>query len=118
MGGEFKNQQGAGWTKYYNDNSGKKIGYKKVWVYVKKMPKKWTPIMKIISSGSIFGYNSKYWTNVHPYNPNSKLGELKDAKYTAFMTKAFKSIRICVGWFVSPICCHFLTSPSLIINLA
>ena len=95
--GENKNQQGAGWTKYFNSNTGKTIGYKKVWLFVNKLKMNWVPVMKIITSSGVFGYNSAYWTTMKMLNSDSPIGELKDAKYRTFITKRFKSIRICVG---------------------
>ena len=53
--------------------------------------------MKIISSSSLFGYKSAYWTNTKTLNPKSPLSQQKDAKYPAFNTFAFSSIRLCIG---------------------
>ena len=95
--GENKNQQGAGWTKYFNSNTGKTIGYKKVWLFVNKEQWNWVPVMKIVTSGSRFGYKSAYWTNTKTLNPKSFWGKLEDAKYPGYMTQPFKTIRMCIG---------------------
>ena len=53
--------------------------------------------MKIISASTVFGFNSKYWTNTDTLNPDSPISEAKDAKYHAFSNAPFRTIRMCVG---------------------
>merc|ERR1712025_659072 len=62
-------EMGAGWTQYFNNNNAKGMKYKKVWLSVALLD--WTPIMKLISSSTVFGYSSKYWTNTATLNPTS-----------------------------------------------
>merc|ERR1712025_67462 len=71
--------------------------YKKVWLSVEKLNINWSPIMKIISTGTTFGYSSKYWTDSRTLNPTSPLSQKKDAKYPAFMKTPFSVIRMCIG---------------------
>ena len=68
-----------------------------VWVYVERRVDNWTPVMKIITAGTLFGYNSEYWTNVKTLNSDSPISEMKDAKYQAFSSAPFQTIRMCVG---------------------
>merc|ERR1712048_1549965 len=90
-------EMGAGWTQYFNNNNAKGMTYKKVWLSVEKLNVNWVPIMKIISTGTTFGYSSKYWTDSRTLNPTSPLSQQKDAKYPAFMTTPFSMIRMCIG---------------------
>merc|ERR1712151_1429378 len=90
-------EMGAGWTEYFNSNSPNKKKYKKVWLFVENLNINWAPVMKIISTGTTFGFSSKYWTDTRTLNPTSSLSQAKDAKYPAFMNKPFTMIRMCVG---------------------
>merc|ERR1712048_472283 len=90
-------EMGAGWTQYFNNNNAKGMTYKKVRLSVEKLNVNWVPIMKIISTGTTFGYSSKYWTDSRTLNPTSPLSQQKDAKYPAFMTTPFSMIRMCIG---------------------
>merc|ERR1712151_1242626 len=88
-------EMGAGWTEYFNSNSPNKKAYKKVWLSVAGL--QWTPVMKIISTGTTFGFSSKYWTDDRTLNNISPPTQAKDAKYAAFNTQRFDTIRMCVG---------------------
>merc|ERR1712151_910847 len=90
-------EMGAGWTEYFNSNVPNKKAYKKVWLFVENLNINWAPVMKIISTGTTFGFSSKYWTDTRTLNPTSSLSQAKDAKYPAFMNKPFTMIRMCVG---------------------
>ena len=57
--------------------------------------------MKIISSSSLFGYKSAYWTNDKTLNPTSPLYQQKDAKYPAFSTASFNMMRMCTNTYQS-----------------
>ena len=89
--------QGAGWTNCFNSNSCKGRQDRQVWIYVEKVVDNWTPVMKIISASTVFGYNSKYWTDSKTLNPDSPISEAKDAKYHTFSSVPFHTIRMCVG---------------------
>merc|ERR1712176_1739789 len=81
----------------FASNSPNKKKYVKVWLSVEKVNINWAVVMKIISSGTTFGYSSKYWTDSRTLNPTSSLTQAKDAKYPAFMKTPFSMIRMCVG---------------------
>jgi hypothetical protein len=93
--GNHKDSVGAGWTK---DFAGKgKIVYKKVWLYVNRVKLPWVNVLKIVKSGTAFGYDSAYWTSSKTLNTKSPIGDTsKDAKYSTFMTTRFNTIRVCV----------------------
>merc|ERR1712151_728212 len=97
-------EMGARWTEYFNSNAPNKKAYKKVWLSVAGL--EWTPIMKIISMGTTFGFSSKYWTDDRTLNPTSSLSELKDAKYPAFNTQSFNSIRMCIDDYRATKCVY------------
>ena len=94
--GNFKDSVGAGRTK---DFAGKgKIVNRKTWLYVNEEKYDFVPILKIVQSGATFGYDSKYWTNTNTLNPKIAFTDkTKDAKYPAFSTVPFSTIRICVN---------------------
>merc|ERR1719174_384229 len=56
----------------------------------------WIPVMKIISTGTTFGFSSTYWTDGRTLNPTSAVTQAKDAKYAAFNQQRFDTIRMCV----------------------
>jgi len=91
-------EMGAGWTEYFNSNTPNKKQYKKVWLSVEKINVNWAPIMKIISTGTTFGYSSSYWTNSKTLNPTIAVSQTtKDAKYPAFNKTPFSMLRMCIG---------------------
>ena len=93
--GNFKDSVGAGWTKDFAGKS--KIVNKQAWVYVNKQQYDFEPIMKIMESKGTFGYDSAYWTNTKTLNAKTSWSDkTKDAKYEAFYTTPFRTIRMCV----------------------
>ena len=54
----------------------------------------WVPIMKIVED-STFGFSSPYWTNNKLLNHGSSLYSEGNAKYAAFLSTPFKTIRMC-----------------------
>merc|ERR1712159_359471 len=94
--GNHKTSVGAGWTK---DWAGKnKVVNRQTWLYVNKEDYDFVPIMKIMESKGTFGYDSAYWTNTKTYNAKvAWTDKSKDAKYEAFSTTPFSTIRMCVN---------------------
>ena len=56
----------------------------------------WQPVMKT-DGGSLWQYDSPMWTNTQPFNATSKVTDLGNAKYPAYMTQKFNYLRACVG---------------------
>ena len=55
----------------------------------------WVPIMKIVED-STFGFSSPYWTNNKLLNDDSSFSSNANAKYAAFLSTPFQTIRMCV----------------------
>ena len=49
-----------------------------------------------MSSDDTFGYSSSYWTNTNTLNTNSPVEQEINAKYDAFNTQSFTSIKLCI----------------------
>lgn len=105
-------EMGAGWTNYFASGKGtcspNSMTYKDAWVSVKAITKApqtgiavpstgaWNLIMKI-GPDSTFGFTSKYWTDDKLLNPTSPYDKAGNAKYDAFLSKPFNTIRMCVN---------------------
>jgi len=108
--GQRTGEMGAGWTQHFASGRGtcnaNSMTYKNAWLAVKVLPgsgagtvrvSSWNLIMKI-GSDSTLGYTSALWENDALLNEGSPAdAEGVNAKYADFLSKSFKTIRMCIG---------------------